>query len=132
SVVSSLDADIILEGEILDEENLAFAAIPSAKLPKGSEPRFKKVTPLAIEVRRQVMEVNKDLLSINPGWLGVGTRKRDVPRDACYVACHKGCDGTYYAWVCKAGVPAFEQFTLKVLSFSSLLKESQVLGISGP
>jgi hypothetical protein len=83
-------------------------------------------TPQAREARRQVKEINKDLSSIQTGWFGVG-RKHDIPRNACYV----GRFRDRYAWVCPDGCRDLADFTLKVLSFSSLLKEQSILTIPG-
>jgi hypothetical protein len=45
-----------------------------------------------------------------PGWYHIGGRK-DVPRDACYVARR----GDRYAWVMADGMPHFARFTATVL-----------------
>ncbi len=95
------------------------------------ETRFLKVSPLAMEVRRQIMDVERDLQDVHPGWLGVGTSKHDVPKDACYVARWKDCGVERYVWVCPAFRKEFEDFTIKVLNFSGLVKNVQVQGASG-
>jgi hypothetical protein len=79
-------------------------------------------SPLARNVCRKLGVVQRDLARIQPGWFGVG-RKRDVPKDACFV----GHNGHTYVWVCPEGREALTQFTLTVLKFSSLIKETQTL-----
>jgi hypothetical protein len=66
--------------------------------------------------------IQRELARIGPGWFHVG-RKRDVPADACYV----GRRGDCYVWVGPDGREALTQFTLTVLTFSSLVKETQTL-----
>jgi hypothetical protein len=79
-------------------------------------------SPLARDVARQVAAVQRALDRIGPGWFHVG-RKKDVPRDACYVGHH----GDRYAWVCPEGSEALTEFTLTVLKLSTLIKETQTL-----
>jgi hypothetical protein len=88
---------------------------------------LKRVTPFAAEIRRQVKEVQKDLLEIGPGWYGVGGKK-DVPRDACYIGRYRDC----YVWVCRPHVDDLTRFTLKILNFASLIKETGVFTVPGP
>jgi hypothetical protein len=45
-----------------------------------------------------------------PGWYHLG-RRRDVPKDACYV----GRYGDRYAWVTPDGMPGLSRFTVAVL-----------------
>lgn len=80
------------------------------------------VSPLARNVHRQVESILRDLAKIHPGWFHVG-RKRDIPKDACYV----GRSGKSYVWVCADGREALTQFTLTVLKLSELIKETQTL-----
>ena len=56
-------------------------------------------SPLARNVCRKVGMIQNDLAMIQPGWFHVG-RKRDVPKDACYV----GKCGNSYVWVGPEGV----------------------------
>ena len=93
--------------------------------------RYMKVTPMVAEVRRQVKSVEDDLEEIKGGWLHWSHDKHDVPKNACYQGQGKGCGGTIYVWVCSEGRKAFEDFTLKTLSFSNLVKNVQVTGSSG-
>jgi hypothetical protein len=48
------------------------------------------------------------------GWFGVG-KKKDVPKDACYVAQH----GQTYIWVCPSYFDAFSKFTLAILDIAT-------------
>ncbi|MGP0063189.1 MAG: hypothetical protein ACLQGP_06235 [Isosphaeraceae bacterium] len=82
----------------------------------------RNLSPLARNVCRKVESVRRDLARIGPGWFHVG-RKRDVPRDACYVGRH----GDRYAWVGPEGREALTEFTLTVMNFSTLIKETQTL-----
>ena len=79
-------------------------------------------SPLVRDVRRKVDVVARDLAAIRPGWFHVG-RRRDVPKDACYV----GHDGDRYVWVCADGRAALTEFTLTVLKLASLIKETETL-----
>jgi hypothetical protein len=69
-----------------------------------------------------VAMVQNDLNRIQPGWFHVG-RKHDVPKDACYV----GKSGDCYVWVGPEGRDQLTEFTLTVLKFTSLIKETQTL-----
>lgn len=80
------------------------------------------VSPLARNTRREVEVINRQLARINPGWFHTGGKK-DVPRDACFV----GRSGNSYVWVCGDGREQLTEFTLTVLKFSSLIKETQTL-----
>lgn len=79
-------------------------------------------SPLARNTCRKLEMIQRDLLMIQPGWFHVG-RKREVPNDACYV----GHSGDTYAWVCPEGREQLTEFTLTVLKFSALIKETQTL-----
>ncbi|WP_422929622.1 hypothetical protein [Singulisphaera sp. PoT] len=77
-------------------------------------------SPLAKNVSRKIESIQRDLAKIQPGWFHVG-RKKDVPKDACYV----GQSGACYVWVNADGREALSEFTLTVLGFSALIKEPQ-------
>jgi hypothetical protein len=126
SVLSSNGANIIMPGEILSPTTLAYPQIPGS-----TPPMFKDTTPLVIELRRQVYEANKDLQDIHPGWLGRSTNKHEIPKDACYVAWSKECGKVWYVWVCPDHLKEFEDFTIKILNFSGLIKEPTVSGAAG-
>ena len=79
-------------------------------------------SPLARNVCRKIKLVQNELASIQPGWFHVG-RKRDVPKDACYV----GSCGTTFVWVGPEGRDQLTEFTLTVLKVTSLIKETQTL-----
>ncbi len=79
-------------------------------------------TPLSKNVCRQLDTIQRDLARIGPGWFHVGGW-RDVPKDACYV----GRNGDCYAWVGPEGREALTEFTLTVMKFSTLIKETQTL-----
>ena len=79
-------------------------------------------SPLARNVCRKVESIQRDLAQIQPGWVHVG-RRRDVPKDACYV----GRSGDCYVWVGPDGREQLTEFTLTVLKLSSLIKETQSL-----
>ena len=79
-------------------------------------------SPLARNVCRKIETIQRDLARVQPGWFHVG-RRRDVPKDACYV----GRSGDCYVWVCPDGREELTEFTLTVLKLSSLIKETQTL-----
>jgi hypothetical protein len=79
-------------------------------------------TALAREVARQVDDVRGHYREIPTGWFGWG-RKRDVPRDACFVGHYGKC----YTWVGPAHRPELAEFTLTVLNLASVVKETQVI-----
>lgn len=138
-IISSNAARIVQEGETLNDDNLVIAPVmksgvdPQTGLPvyfeQGPDNKL-LATPIAAEVRRQVMAIAEDLGKVQPGWFGVGCKK-DVPKCACYVGHHCDCEGDCYVWVIPERRAEFEQFTLKILNLSSRLKESQVLSIPG-
>lgn len=79
-------------------------------------------SPLARDVIRRVVGVERELARIGPGWYQTG-RKRDVPRNACYVGHHHDV----YVWVCPEGRAALTEFTLTAMKISTLIKETQTL-----
>src|SRR6516162_4729530 len=79
-------------------------------------------SPLVRNVCRKIESIERDLTRIQPGWFHVG-RRRDVPKDACYV----GMSGHTYVWVSSDGREELTQFTLIVLKLSELIKETQTL-----
>jgi hypothetical protein len=80
------------------------------------------VSPLARNVHRKVMSLERDLAAIGPGWFCVGC-KRDIPKAACYV----GRCGDCYVWVLPEGCEALTELTFTVLKLSTLIKETQTL-----
>jgi hypothetical protein len=88
----------------------------------GDPERLRDRSPLARNVCRKVAMIQNDLAMIQPGWFHVG-RKREVPKDACYV----GKCGNSYVWVGPEGYDRLTEFTLTVLKFTSLIKETQTL-----
>jgi hypothetical protein len=88
----------------------------------GPEALASARSPLARNVCREVEGIRRDLEQIGPGWFHVGG-KRDVPRDACYVGRH----GHRYAWLGPCDREALTEFTLIVIKFSALTKETQTL-----
>jgi hypothetical protein len=93
------------------------------------EQTIRYVTPEAAEVRRQIKELECDLLAIrcDRGWYGVGG-KHDIPHDACYVGHHGDC----YVWVCPDGLEALSKLTIKTLKFAGLIKDQSILTVPGP
>jgi hypothetical protein len=77
------------------------------------------VSNCATEIRRQVKEVEGDLLKIQPGWVHFGGKP---PRGACYVGRYKGT----YAWVDPNGRRQLADFTLTALKFSDLIKPNTI------
>ncbi len=87
-----------------------------------SRPSRKDHSPLARNTCRKIESIQRDLARIGPGWFHTGS-KRDVPKDACYV----GKSGDCYVWVGRDGREQLTEFTLTILKFSSLIKETQTL-----
>jgi hypothetical protein len=79
-------------------------------------------TALAREVTRQIDDVRDQYRDIPIGWFEWG-RKRDVPRDACYVGHYGHC----YTWVSPEHRSELAQFTLTILNLASVVKETQVI-----
>ena len=79
-------------------------------------------SPLARNVCRKIGSIERSLAHIQPGWFHAG-RKRDVPKDACYV----GHCGNVFVWVGPEGREELTEFTLTVMRISSLIKETQTL-----
>ncbi len=129
--LSVVNEHIILENEMITDpdgngglEN--YVVDPKLHNEYTDEP-VNLVTPFAAEIRRQVKDVQRDIVKIHPGWYHVG-RKHDVPKDACYVGHYHDC----YVWVCRDGVGDLTDFTLKILSFSSLLRDPSIMTTPGP
>jgi len=79
-------------------------------------------TALAREVTRQVDDVRGQYRDIPTGWFGWG-KKRDVPRNACFVGHYGNC----YTWVCPEHRSELAEFTLTVLNLASVVKATQVI-----
>jgi hypothetical protein len=77
---------------------------------------------LARNVRREIEIIASELARIRPGWFRVD-RRRDVPRSACTVGRCRDC----FVWVDADGLEALTEFTLTILKFSSLVRETQTL-----
>jgi hypothetical protein len=80
-------------------------------------------TALVREVIRQVDDVRGQYRDIPTGWFGWG-KKRDVPRNACYVGHYGKC----YTWVYPEHRSELAEFTLTVLNLASVVKATQVIG----
>jgi hypothetical protein len=80
-------------------------------------------TALAREVTRQVEDVRGKYRDIPTGWFGWG-KKRDVPRNACFVGRYGNC----YTWVSPEHRSELADFTLTVLNLASVIKPTQVIG----
>ena len=79
-------------------------------------------TALGREVTRQVDDVRGQYRDIPTGWFGRG-KKRDVPRNACFVGHYGKC----YTWVCPEHRSELAEFTLTVLNLASVVKQTQVI-----
>lgn len=153
TIISTNGNRMVLEDEVIDEEFIGTVRVDprdgkwvkadatTSNVPVKWDPEigqwvradrfsFMLATPAAAEIRRQVADINEDLRKIRGGWLGVGN-KHDVPKCACYVGHHKGCNCECYVWVMPEHQAEFEAFTLSVLELSGLMKESQVLTVPG-
>jgi hypothetical protein len=97
-------------------------------MPAGGEPELEldRRSPLAREVTREVNEIVDDLKTIPTGWFGVGSR-RDVPKDACFVA-H---EGKVYIWVTTEHRDELSKFTMALLDIATAIQEPQTLSVQG-
>ena len=57
--------------------------------------------------------------------------KHDIPKGACYTASWKDCGRTMYVGSVRRSRKEFEDFTIKILNFSNLIKEVKFTGASG-
>ena len=94
--------------------------------PGEADPDIDRKSPLAREVAREVSNIVDELQTIPTGWFGVGS-KREVPRDACFVA-H---DGKVYVWVTPDHRDDLSKFTMAVLDIATAIQEPQSLSIQG-
>jgi hypothetical protein len=88
-------------------------------------------TPVIQEVRRQIKDTEDNLEQITPNWFGVGSHKKDVPANACYVGHHVDRCGEHYVWVCPDQRDALAKFTMTILGLSTMLQERQIVTIPG-
>jgi hypothetical protein len=121
--ITSNSDKIVLEHEYLNDASLSQLR-PFA--PSGGVRSIQNFTALARYARREVKDVQDDLVKIKTGWFQTGS-KHDLPKDACYVGRYKD----RYAWVLQDGVDELSQFTIKILKFSDLVKERAVLTVPG-
>jgi hypothetical protein len=94
--------------------------------PGEPDPDADRRSPLAREVAREVNDIVDDLRTIPSGWFGIGC-KRDVPKDACYVA----RNGKVYVWVTKEHCDELSRFTMTVLDIATAIQEPQMLSVQG-
>jgi len=125
-VMSVVDDRIIYPNEPIGSPAFDNHKVDSTSTQYAAEHRS-YVPPFPAELRRQVNEIEKDLRAIPSNWFYVGG-KRDVPKDACYVGRCKDC----YVWVCSEGLHDLSDFTLKILEFSSIIKDTGILTVPGP
>jgi len=124
---SDLRAETDVFYEYLTKANPTYNAFESQVVTANQEdfaliPPEKELSPLAREVRRQVDEIDQDLKRIGSGWFHVG-RKHQVPRRARHLGQYRDC----HVWVEPEGEEQLAEFTLIVLKFSSLIKETATL-----
>ena len=124
----------ILPGGTQEERRKALSCKLS-KIAPNLEIAPKTPTPstgLAKETQRRINEIQDELEKIAtklpPGWFRVGCKK-DVPKHACYVGCHKSCGRECWVWVDQDGLEALAEFTLSVLKLSTTFKETQIVTV---
>jgi hypothetical protein len=83
-------------------------------------------SPVVRDARRQIKQLYSDMNELHSGWFGVGPWKA-VPHDACYVGHYRG----QYAWVRLEGRQELAKFTLKVLSFATMVKDPSITSVPG-
>ena len=95
----------------------------------GVDPIYDIISPEAVDARRQIKDIENDLLAIPTHclWYGRG-RKHDVPKDACYVGHYRDC----YVWVGPGGLKELSILTLKTLKFAGVIKDDTVMTVPGP
>ncbi|WP_165073611.1 hypothetical protein [Paludisphaera rhizosphaerae] len=128
-LVSGNHVDIIMPWERVEPDTLL--TVPTGKLDAYGNMIFRESTPLVVELRRQIYDTNNELEEITSGWLGCSRDKHDVPKNACYVAYAKECGSGCYVWVCPDHMREFEDFTLKIMGLSGLIREPNVTGSTG-
>jgi hypothetical protein len=137
SRINSSDLDIISDEDLTNEdeekgifirsrflETDSVKALKDGKVPPQIVPEM--ATAVTREARRQVKEYYKDIREIKGGWFSVG-RKKDVPRDACYVGCYRD----RYVWVTPEGTRDLADFTIKILDLSTAIKDQTFLTVPG-
>jgi hypothetical protein len=90
------------------------------------DPDADKKSPLVREVAREVNDIVDDLRTIPTNWFGAGCR-RDVPKDACFVA-H---EGKVYVWVTSEHRDDLSKFTMAILDIATAIQEPQTLSVQG-
>jgi hypothetical protein len=126
------------DDELISEEELKGKVLPRSRfLDTDTVPAFKNAgmprqlipetaTAVTREARRQVQEYYNDVSQISSGWFSVGSKK-EIPRDACYV----GRFRDRYAWVSADGTKELADFTLKIMDFSTAIKDQTFLTVPG-
>jgi hypothetical protein len=79
--------------------------------PVTTEQAEDKISALVDLVSARGEEANK----FGTPWLGHGCKK-DVPKCACYIGHHRGCQGDCYAWVMPEQMKTLRDFTLLILA----------------
>jgi hypothetical protein len=114
------DLNKLLKAYVTARDAIVSTNDPDFLVPLDDKFIFK--TALVREVARQVDDVRGQYRDIPTGWFGWG-RKRDVPRDACFVGHYGKC----YTWVDPEHRAELAEFTLKVLNLASVVKATQVI-----
>jgi hypothetical protein len=128
-VITLGSARIIQRGEVLTKDTLNVTPVLEGGvpvvLPGEQDPRVLIATPYAAEVRRQVYDLNRYLLEIQPGWVQVADRKCDIPKCACFVGMHKNCGCQCWIWVHPDDEAAFEDFVLRTMRLAAMFEQSE-------
>jgi hypothetical protein len=129
--IASNDERIVVTNERVTADKFDPARANPVSMTDPEQTVDARATAVTREVRRLLKDTEGDLKDIPSGWFGIGRRKKDVPRDACYVGHHRDRCGEHYVWVCPEQREQLKKFTLTILSLSTLLEERQVVATAG-
>jgi hypothetical protein len=134
-LISTGSDRIVQVGERLSKDTLNVTPLLEdgvpVVLPGEEDPRVLIATPYAAEVRRQVYELNKFLVEIDPGWVQVADKKHDIPVCACFIGMHKDCGCQCWIWVHPDDEAAFQDFVLRTMRLASLFQQPEFGGQQG-
>ncbi len=125
--INSNDEDIVFEDEIKPEtiERMDIGDVRGQCQWQGlsPEPPPPSSARPVDRVKQLYHRHGRDPRGLVPGWV----RGRQSLANACYVGHYRG----QYAWVCPAGRKNLADFSLKILSFATLVKDPSITSVPG-